>query len=92
MLGRAFALPRAQAPLGFAVRGGATREQAERVAAQVLHGRAVAAREDQLHSIAGCEIGELVELEPLRKFLKLRRGVLLRQREFRERFAAALAP
>ena len=63
----AFALPRAQAPLGFAVRGGAARQQLERVAAQVLHRRAVAAREDQLDAIASREIGELRELQALRE-------------------------
>ena len=36
VLGGAFALPGAQAPLGFAVRGRAPRQQLERVAAQVL--------------------------------------------------------
>ena len=92
VLGGAFALPRAQTPLGFAVRGRAPRQQLERIAAQVLDGRAVAAREDQLDAVAGREIGELLELHALRKVLQLSRGVLLLQRELGERFAAALAP
>ena len=58
----AFALPRAQAPLGFAVRGGAARQQLKRIAPQVLHRRAVAARKDELDAIAGREIRELREL------------------------------
>jgi hypothetical protein len=92
VLGRAFALPRAQTPLGFAVRRRAPRQQLERVAAQVLHRRAIAAREDQLDAVAGREIGELFELHALGKVLQPSCGVLLLQRELRERFAAALAP
>ncbi len=88
----ALALPGAQAPLGFAVRGRAAGQQLERVAAQVLNRRAVAARENQLDSIAGREIGELGKLHALRKALQLRGSALLLQREFGELFAAALAP
>ena len=58
----AFALPRAQAPLGFAVRGGAARQQLKRIAPQVLHRRAVAARKYELDAIAGREIRKLREL------------------------------
>src|SRR6185436_21013007 len=58
----AFTRPRAQAPLGFAVRGRASRQQRERVAAQVLHRRALAAREDQLDAVAGGEVRQLIEL------------------------------
>ena len=92
MLGRAFALPRAQAPLGFAVRGGAAGEQLERVAAQVLERRALGAREDQLHAIASGEVRELAELHAASEVLELRRRALLVQREFGERLAAALPP
>ena len=74
------------------MRGRAAREQAESLAPQILHGRAMTAREDQLHAIASGEIGQLVELEPPREVLKLLRSAALRERELRERFAAALAP
>jgi hypothetical protein len=92
MLGGAFALPRAQAPLRFAVRGRAAGQERERIASQVVHGRALAAREDQLDAIASGEVRELVELHALRKLLQLRGRAFLLQRELRERFASVLAP
>jgi hypothetical protein len=92
MLGRAFALPGAQAPFGFALRRGAAGQQLKRVAAQILHGSVLAAREDELYTIARGEVGKLGELHSLREVLQLRRRLLLMQRELGERFAAILPP
>ena len=92
MLGRALAVPRAQAPLGLAVHGGASGQKLERGGAKVLGRRAVAAREDQLDAVAGREISELLEPEPLREVAELNRRALLVERELGERLAAALTP
>src|SRR5262245_40414953 len=74
------------------MRGRAPRQERKRVAPQVLHGCALAAREDQLDAVAGGEVRELVELHALRKLLQLRCRAFLLQRELRERFAPVLAP
>ncbi len=92
VLGRAFALPSAQAPLGFAVRGRAARQKLERSRPQVLDRRSLAAREDELDAIAGREVGELVQLQALRELAQLHGSDVLGKRELGERFAAALAP
>ncbi len=92
MLGRSLAVPCAQAPLRLAVDRGAAGQQRERGRAQILRRRAVAASEDQLDAIAGREVGELLEAEPLREIAELLRRALLVERELGERFAAALTP
>ena len=92
MLGRTFTLPSAQSPFGFTLCGGTAGQQLKCIAAQVLHGRVLAARKDDLDPIAGREIGELGELHAAREVLQLRRGLLLMQRELGKSFAAILPP
>ena len=92
MLGGALTGPGAESALRFAVRGRAAREQLECVAAQVVRGRAFAAREDELDAVAGGEIGQLGEMQPPRKLLQRVGRALLIERELGQRFAAVLSP
>src|SRR5690606_30985646 len=92
MLGRAFALPRLEAALGFAGRGLAAGQKLESVAAEIRARRFRRASEDQLDAITRREIRELREAEPSRERGELLARLLLVERELGEAFRAPLAP
>src|SRR5690606_13701977 len=92
MLGRPFAAPRTQAPLGFARSGRTAGQELERLRAQVRARRLGRAREDQLNPVAGREIRELPERIAARERAEPLSEVLVVEGEFGEAFRAALAP
>jgi len=92
VLARSLTPPGPQSALGLSGRKLASEQEPGHLRAEVADIRARALGEEELHPVAGLEIGEFLEFDPFPELSESRVPAFRRESEFRERLAAPLPP